>query len=332
MLARRRDETRERGGLMATVETVRGPIDVAELGRTLMHEHVFVMDPEAFQNFGRHWGEPYWDEDVRVADAVAKLRALKDAGIDTIVDPTAVGLGRYLPRIQRVNAEVDINIVPATGLYAFLEVPNFFKYRTPEAIAEFFIRELREGIDGTRVKPAFLKCAVEEYGLGGDVPRIVQAVAAASLETGAPIVVHTNASARSGLVALDAFVEQGVDPEKIVIAHAGDSNDLDYLRAIADRGAILGCDRFGIEFFNPMEDRIRTLAALTAEGYADRIVLSHDAAAFMDFFTGDPNLNEDELDYLLISREVLPALVDAGVTPDQIETMLVDVPRRFFGG
>jgi phosphotriesterase-related protein len=211
-------------------------------------------------------------------------------------------------------------------------VPNFFKYRTVEAITEFFVREIREGIDGTGVKAAFLKCAVEEHGLIGDVPRIVEAIAAASLETGAPIMVHTNASAQSGTVALDAFVQRGVDPRKVIIAHAGDSNDLGYLRRIADQGAILGCDRFGIDFFNPMADRIRTLAALAAEGYADRIILSHDAAAFMDFFTGDPNLNEDELDYLLISREVLPALVDAGVTPTQIQTMLVNTPRRFFAG
>src|SRR5215813_3181981 len=129
---------------MGTLETVRGTVDVASLGRTLMHEHVFVFQQEAFQNYGHVWGAPYWDEEERVADAIEKLQSVKAAGIDTIVDCTAPGLGRYVPRLQRINAEVDLNIVVATGLYAFIELPNFFKYRTPEEVAEFFVREIRE--------------------------------------------------------------------------------------------------------------------------------------------------------------------------------------------
>ena len=108
-----------------TVETVRGPVDLDDLGPTLMHEHVFVLDPEALQNYGRVWGASIWDEEVRVADAIAKLQRLRDGGIQTIVDPTAIGLGRYIPRIQRVNAEVDLNIIVCTGVYAFLELRGF---------------------------------------------------------------------------------------------------------------------------------------------------------------------------------------------------------------
>jgi phosphotriesterase-related protein len=193
------------------------------------------------------------------------------------------------------------------------------------------VREIREGIDDTGVRAAFLKCAVEEYGIAGDLPRIIRAIAAAGVETGAPITVHTNSAARSGLWALEAFMDEGVDPSKVVIAHAGDSNDLAYLRALADQGAILGCDRFGIAHFNPDEDRIRTLAALAAEGYADRIILSHDAACFYDFFTGDAKFTEEKPDYLHISETILPALLDAGVTQEQIDTMLIHNPRRYFG-
>jgi phosphotriesterase-related protein len=143
---------------VSTVETVRGPVDVSELGRTLMHEHVFVLQPEALQNYGHVWGECYWDEDARVADAIEKLRAVRRAGIETIVDATAYGLGRYIPRLQRINAEVDLNVIVATGVYAFLELPNFLAYRSVDAIAELFVREIREGIDDTGVKAAFLKC------------------------------------------------------------------------------------------------------------------------------------------------------------------------------
>ena len=85
-----------------------------------MHEHVFLLEPEALQNYGTLWGDPYWDEEERVADAIAKLGAVRDEGIRTIVDPTALGLGRCIPRIQRLNESVDLNILVATGVYAFL--------------------------------------------------------------------------------------------------------------------------------------------------------------------------------------------------------------------
>jgi phosphotriesterase-related protein len=100
-----------------SVETVRGPVDVADLGQTLMHEHVFVLGTEIRQNYP-DFPSP-WDEEARVADAIAKLTACTERGIDTIVDPTVIGLGRYIPRIQRINDYVDINIIAATGIYTY---------------------------------------------------------------------------------------------------------------------------------------------------------------------------------------------------------------------
>jgi phosphotriesterase-related protein len=317
---------------MPTVETVRGPVEVDALGPTLMHEHIFVMSPEAEQNWGSVFGgKSYWDEDERVADAVRKLTELREGGIETIVDPTAPGLGRNIARIKRVNESVDLNIVVASGVYAFLELPNFLGYRSVDAIAEIFVREIREGINDTGVRAAFLKCAVEQHGLIGDVPRILAAVAAASVETGAPVMVHTNAAAQTGIPALETLLAAGVEPSRIVIAHCGDSNDLDYLRRIAESGAWLGCDRFGIDHFNPTADRIRTLTALISEGYVEQIHLGHDAACFYDFMTGDPFFADEKPDYLLISRTVVPALLEAGVTQEQIDQMLVGNARSFFG-
>ena len=309
---------------------MRGPVAVADLGPTLAHEHVFVLQSEALQNYGHVWGDSYWDEELRVTDAIGKLRALRAAGIETIVDPTAPGLGRDVRRIQRINAEVDLNIVVASGVYAFLELPNFLAYRSVEAIAAIFVRELTEGIDNTGIRAAFLKCAVERHGIVGDVPRILEAVAAAAVETGAPVMVHTNAVVQTGLPALEALTGWGVDPTRIIIAHAGDSNDLAYLRAIGDSGAVLGFDRFNIPHFNPDVRRIETLAALAAEGYADRVHLGHDAACFYDFMTGDPNFANENPDYLHISTTILPALLEAGVTQEQIDQMLIANPRDLF--
>lgn len=319
-------------------ETVRGPVDVADLGVTLMHEHVFVLTPDVMQNYGDEW----WDEQERVADAVGKLRSLTALGVDTIVDPTVVGLGRYLPRVQRINAEVDINIVAATGLYTFDEIPHFFHYRGPdtllggpELMVDMFVRDIREGIAGTGVKAAFLKCVVEERGLTPDQTRVQRAICATHRETGVPITVHTNAAHQTGRLAMELYAKEGVDLTKVVIGHAGDTNDLDHLKWIMDQGATIGCDRFGLDMFNPTADRVATIATLCAQGYADRIVLSQDAACYMDFFSGEaaqaalaqaaPNWH-----YEHVHRDVLPALRAKGVTEEQITTMLVDNPRRYF--
>ena len=315
---------------MSTVETVRGPVDAETLGRTLMHEHILLIEAEALANYSHAFGESYWDEDVRVADAIAKLGAVREAGINTLVDPTAPGLGRFIPRIKRINEAVDLNIIVASGLYAFLGLPNFLNYRPVDGIAEIFIREIREGINDTGVKAAFLKCAVEAHGMVGDVPRILAAVGAAAVETGAPVMVHTNAAAKTGLPALEALTGAGVEPSRIVIAHMGDSNDMDYLRAVADTGAWLGLDRFGIDHFNPTAERIRTMLALMDAGYGPQLHVAHDAACFCDFMTGDPFFAGAEASYLLVSETVLPALLAAGATQQDVDALMVENPRRFF--
>ena len=88
---------------MAQIQTVRGPIDSAQLGTTLMHEHVFVLDKEISENYPENWGL----EEKRVADAVSRLNELKSRGVDTIVDLTVIGLGRYIPRIQRIAEQTQ---------------------------------------------------------------------------------------------------------------------------------------------------------------------------------------------------------------------------------
>ena len=106
---------------MATIQTVRGPVDSAQLGQVLMHEHVFVLSTEIMENY-----PGTWEEEERHTDAVARLRELKAVGIDTIVDLTVVGLGRYIPRIQRVAAETEIYIVVAPACTRTTRFPTTF--------------------------------------------------------------------------------------------------------------------------------------------------------------------------------------------------------------
>ena len=155
--------------------------------------------PRGAAELGHVFGPLYWDERERVDDAIAKLTRVREAGIRTIVDPTAPGLGRYVPRVREVAQAAGLQVIVASGVYAFLELPGFLAYRPTSAIASLFVREITEGIDDTGVKAAFLKCAVERHGVIGDVPRILEAVAIAATETGVPVMVHTNAAAADRL-------------------------------------------------------------------------------------------------------------------------------------
>lgn len=320
---------------MTQVNTIRGPIDADELGTTLMHEHVFVLDHEIEQNYpGR------WDEDHRRADAVEKLQRLYDAGVTSLVDLTVLGLGRDIRRVQAVAEQVDINIVAATGLYTYSDVPMFFRFRGPgrliegpDLLEEFFVRDLTEGIAGTGVKAAILKCATDKNGVTPDVDRVLRAVAHAHRETGAPISTHTDALTERGLEQQQVFREEGVDLSHVVIGHSGDTTDLDYLRTLVENGSYIGMDRFGIDLMLPFEDRVATVAALCGDGYASRMVLSHDASCFTHNFDVEakerllPNWHYEHL-----IEDVLPALRERGVTERDIEQMLVTNPHDILSG
>jgi phosphotriesterase-related protein len=316
---------------MGMVHTVRGPIDAENLGKTLMHEHVFVRSPEVAANWPTGW-----DRKARVAQAIDRLRELNEAGIDTIVDLTVVGLGRDIEVVQEVAEKVELNIVVATGLYTYNELPHYFDYRGAQFRAngvdmldEFFMHDIEDGIAGTGVRPGILKCATDEAGLTPGVERVLRAVARVHRRSGLPISTHTHAHTRRGLDQQRIFGDEGVDLSRVVIGHSGDSTDLDYLRGLLEAGSTLGMDRFGVDAYCPTPQRVETVARLCESGWARGMVLSHDAGCHMDWFDEDflqqvqPNWH-----FLHISHDVLPALTARGVSDEHIHAMLVENPRR----
>jgi phosphotriesterase-related protein len=319
---------------MAKIATARGPVDSSALGVTLMHEHVFVLDPEIMQNYPEEWGS----EDQRVNSAIDRLNELKSRGVDSIVDLTVTGLGRYIPRIARIAAQTELNILVATGIYTYNELPFFFHFRGPgtifggpEVIAEMFIHDIEKGIADTGVHAAVLKCATDAPGLTPHVERVLRATSMAHRQTGVPISTHTNARCRNGLDQQRVFKEEGVDLTRVVIGHSGDTTDLDYLEQLISNGSYIGMDRFGIDTFCPFEDRVATVATLCERGHANKMVLSHDAACFNHWLPERPLAAAlPRWNYLHIHNDVIPALEQKGVTKEQLDTMLVDNPRRIF--
>jgi phosphotriesterase-related protein len=318
--------------LVGEVQTFRGPVPADGLGTTLIHEHVFVGHPELDLNLPH----PEWSEDDAIETAVAGFERLWALGVRTVVDLTVLGLGRDVARVGRVAERARVQLVASTGYYTPDVLPAYFHTHGPgrlvggpDPLLELFLRDIGEGIAGTNVRAAMLKVVTDEQGLTPDVRRVMEAAATAHRRTGLPITTHTHAPSRNGRDQLRFLLERGVAPDRIVIGHCGDSQDLDYLRELMDAGATIGMDRFGMEHVLPDDARLSTVLTLLQGGYADRMVLSQDAAFFSR--VTPPSWRAAHAPHWTmenIPRRILPRLLEHGATDDQIHQLLVLNPAR----
>jgi len=310
---------------LPTVNAVSGPIDTADLGFTLMHEHILVTSPGVRQNF------PVWDRATEVERSIEKLKQAIARGVRTLVDLTPTDW-RDIDFVKEAVAGSGMQVIVATGIY--WEVPHYFRAqsgRSIDHIAELFIGDIRDGIMDSGVRAGIIKCATDEPGVTEDVERILRASARAHRATGVPISTHTHSASEVGLKQQDVFESEGVDLSRVVIGHSGDSEDIAYLTKLMERGSYIGMDRFGIDIFLPTDKRVATVATLCEMGYAEKMVLSHDAACYFEW--ADPALRKQVVPnwhFNHIPDDVIPALRDAGVSQEQIRAMTVDNPRRIF--
>jgi len=315
---------------MAQVQTTAGPIDAGELGVTFVHEHPRVRSEVVAAQFPH-----LFDEDDDFSLACDGVRAAMDQGVRTICDPTVMDLGRDIRFSARVGEETGIQLVPATGIYGshYTFLPHHFQTRDVDYLADAFVHDIEQGIQGSDIKAAFLKCAVDEPGMTDDMEKVVRATARASQRTGRPIMAHSHPASGRGLEIMDVLDEEGVDPTRVQIAHTGDTDDLDYIERLLDRGPFIGMDRYGLDIYLPMEQRNATVAALVERGHADRMLLGQDRPVAFDWFP--PELVDQmapKWKVTLLFDEVIPALRDAGVTEEHLRTMLEENPRRWLAG
>jgi phosphotriesterase-related protein len=308
------------------VETATGPVSTGDLGFTLMHEHVFVLSEGVAANF-----PSVWDAQAYKKLAIDTLRRLKERGVSTLVDMTVLGTGRNVPLVEQVARESGLQVVVATGLYTYDALPHYFETRGIEDMVDLFVRDITDGVQGTSVRAAILKCATDNAGVTPGVEKVLRAVAKAHRRTGVPISTHTEARTHQGLAQQDVFESEGVDLSRVVIGHCGDTDDIAYLTRLLERGSYIGMDRFGLDIFLPTDKRVAVIAQLCEMGFAGRMVLSQDAAVYMDWFTPDilralgPNWS-----HFHIVDDVLPALKQAGVSDEQVRLMTIENPRRIF--
>jgi len=315
---------------MALIETTAGPVDSGDLGRTLVHEHLITASETIRAQYPH-----LHDADAELDKAIAWVRAAQGHGVRTIVDPACMDLARDARFASAVAAATGINLVMATGIYGqhYTFIPQHFQTRDEDYLADAFVHDIEVGIQGTDVKAAFLKTAADEPGMTDDIVKVHRAAARASIRTGRPIMAHSRPASRTGLDQMAIFLEEGVAPHKIQIAHTGDTDDLDYIEELLALGPYIGLDRYGTEIFLPDAQRNTTTVALLERGHLDRMMLSQDACATIDWFPEEMvAMLAPKWTFTHLFEEVLPTLRELGVTDEQIATMLDVNPARWLAG
>ena len=254
------------------VETATGPVPVDALGFTLMHEHVFTSTPGLKKVYPQ-----VFDKDAVLDQIVSSLVEAKQRDVATVVEPTTFDMGRDVEIVAEASARSGVHVVVSTGLY---DVPQYFlATKSVDETVDILERDITEGVGQTGIRVGMIKSRIEE-SLSPQYEYSLRVGARLQRRSGLPLTVHTSSPYRTGEIACSVLEEEGVDPARVVIGHAGDSTNLVYFRGILDRGFVIGMDRFGLNMRTSVTERVEVVAALCAEGYSGQMILSHDCPCY----------------------------------------------------
>jgi len=325
---------------MATmVNTVTGPIPVGALGRTLMHEHLFIAfagaeyDPLAVL-----------DRPAFIAEAVKRLVELREVhGVRSFVDPCPIELGRDVTMMKEISEKSGVHVVCTTGFYfEELGLPPYWRARTVDEIAELYVREITQGIGTTGIKAGAIKVATGAPDITELEKKFLAAACLAQRATGVPIITHTQDGV-GGPEQQKLFADGGVGAHRCLIGHCCGNADPAYHRRVVDGGSYIGFDRIGILRLMPDETRADNLAKLVRDGFAKQVMMSQDRhCGWLGKYQRQVGAAEQaEMDrlrplgkwpppYSYMFTDFIPMLHARGVTQADIALMLDENPRRFF--
>ena len=316
---------------MATINSVLGPMDTADLGFTLSHEHVIVTSA------GIQYVYPeFIDREGTIARGIADLRTAHSEGLRTIIDVTTIDLGRDIRLLEQVSRESGVNIVCATGTWR--DIPRVFWTASPDVVASLYQREIEEGIEGTGIKAGIIKVANDMGGVTPEGEIILRAASRAQKATDVPISTHTWAPERVGEQQVRIFEDEGVDLNRVYVGHSNDTTDTEYLTGLLEKGVWIGLDRYPgrkTELTPDWEARTETAWKLIQAGWGRRIMLGHDWSVTLSIASQEMQEQRRQYNpdgYLFITRRVIPRLRELGATAEDIDNIFVDNPRRFFAG
>lgn len=299
---------------MAIIRTVRGDIAPELLGVTYLHEHLigYSLKPDG-------------DLDLRLdseAAAATELQHFRMAGGQAVVEMSPADYGRNPLALKRLSEATGIHIISVSGFIKGSSADPLVADKSINQIADDMIRDVCDGIDGTGIRAGLLKAGSSLDKITPNEDKIFRAAARAQKETGALISTHTEAGTMA-LEQVDLLRSEGVAPERILIGHADRKLDWDYHIAIANTGVTLGYDQFSKEKYFPDSQRVDFILRMTKAGYGKQIAISGDLARRSDLtsYGGGPG-------YTFILWRIIPWLKKKGLTGDDIQTLMVETPRR----
>lgn len=323
------------------VQTVTGPIPVEQLGRTLMHEHLFIAFPGA-----EYDPLAVFDRAEFIAEAVRRLVQLRtEHGVRSFVDPCPIELGRDAAMMKEISEKSGMNVICTTGFYfEEMGLPVYWRSRTVDEIAELYIREIAHGIGDTGVKAGAIKVATGAPVVTEFEKKFLAAACIAQKATGVPIITHTQ-DGYGGPEQQQLFARGGVGAHRCLIGHCCGNADPAYHRRVVDGGSYIGFDRIGLTRFQPDDVRADNLAKLVKDGFRAQIMMSQDRRCgwlgkFPRQLTAEEQAKIEALKaqgkypppYTYLFTDFLPMLHARGVNQADIAFMLEDNPRRFFAG
>jgi len=302
------------------IMTVLGPISATEIGTTLAHEHILV-DFIGADSTGYH----RWDRQHVVEKALPFLEAIQAKGCKTFMECTPAYVGRDPVLMRSIAEKTGMNIITNTGYYGAREnifIPPGAFEMSPEELAADWIAEFHEGIEGTGVRPGFIKISVDRNdSLIPMHEKLVRAAALTHLETGLAIMSHTGPD-KPAFDQLGILAEYGVSPEAFIWTHA-QAGTLDGWIKAARMGAWVSLDNVNEK---RTQEYIENLSALKAAGLLKQVLLSHDSGWYRVGQKDGGKYNG----YTTIFTELIPALLQNGFDEEDIEDLLHHNPARAF--
>lgn len=300
--------------------TVNGPVNMADLKFTLTHEHILV----DFIGAAKQHKDRYNAEEV-YRTALPFLQDVKDKGCATFVECTPAYLGRDVQLLRRLSTASGLHIITNTGYYGAAGekyLPAHVYTETAEQLAARWIGEWTHGIEGTGIKPGFIKTGVDKAPLSTAQQKIIEAAALTHLATGLAIGVHTGNGAAAD-EQLEILKAKGVAPSARIWIHAQSEPDAAFHIATAKKGGWVSFD--GVSPGN-IQAYVKYLQTMKEEGLLDLVLVSQDAGWYN---VGEPN-GGNYRNYNCIFTDFIPALQQNGFTQKEIDTVFVSNPAKAF--
>jgi phosphotriesterase-related protein len=302
------------------VNTVNGPIAPEKMGLTLAHEHVLVDFVGASDiNTGRYNRQIVFDT------ILPYLKAIRSKGCKTLVECTPAYLGRDVQLLQQLSKSSDLHIITNTGWYGASRekfLPAMIGQLSPTQIADQWISEARNGIDGTGIKPGFMKIAVDDVPFSDNITRILEAAAITYKATGLPIGVHTSNGGAPAKQQMKIFQSKNIPLGSWIWIHAQNEKDISVHIEAAKKGAWISFDNVSA---GNMDEYLQRLNTFRSEGLLGHVLLSHDAGWYD---VVDPS--KKIRGYSDIFDHFIPYLEKNNFNKADIDQLLVQNPARAF--